>query len=194
MFPILTLLPTALLCALLALAVSSDLRSRRIPNLLVLLGALAALALHALLPAGDGLFRQPFGALGFTGALAGLGLGLAVLLPLYMLGAMGAGDAKLMAMVGAFLGPQAVLDAALLTLLAGGVLSLAVALWSGTLISVTHNVYQLLLQALLRVRTGGGASIEAPPATTGQLPYAIAIAAGTVLQLALQQRGIGLLS
>jgi prepilin peptidase CpaA len=192
--PFLTLLLTALLCALLALAVASDVRSRRIPNLLVLLGMIAGLTLHTLLPAGDGLFRQPFGALGFTSALAGLGLGLALLLPLYMLGAMGAGDAKLMAMVGAFLGPLAVLDAALLSLLAGGVLSLAVALWSGTLMRVLTNVHQLLLQTLLRARTGGGAAIDAPPDTSGQLPYAIAIAAGTLLQLALQQRGIGLLS
>ena len=65
---------------------------------------------------------------------------------------------------------------------------------SGTLKRVVSNVYQLLLQALLRARTGGGVAIDAPPATTGQLPYAIAIAAGTLLQLTLQQSGTRLLS
>jgi prepilin peptidase CpaA len=183
---VLMLLPALLLCALLGLAVWHDVRSRRIPNRLLLPGALAACALHGALAAGQGLFQQPFGGLGLMSALAGLAIGLALLLPLYMLGAMGAGDVKLMAMVGAFLGPQAVIEAALLSLLCGGVLALSAALWSRTLPTVLMHVQQMLLHALLRAVSGAGAAIPAPPAASGKLPYAIAIASGTLLQLMLQ--------
>jgi prepilin peptidase CpaA len=177
--------PAAALAGLLTAAVWHDVRTRRIPNRLVLGGAVAGLAFQALLPAGAGLFAAPFGALGLLDGLAGLGLGLALLLPMYMLGAMGAGDVKLMAMCGAFLGPRDVLGAALLTLIAGGVLGLAVALGSGRLGQVLSNLRQLLLHALVRAGTGGTARLDAPPVPTGKLAYAIAIAAGTALQLAL---------
>jgi prepilin peptidase CpaA len=176
------LLPLLLLGALLAGAVWSDLRTRRIPNRLVLCGALAGLALQVLLPAGAGLYGTPFGALGLVAGLAGLAAGLALLLPMHLLGALGAGDVKLLAMIGAFLGPQQVLGAALLTLLAGGVLGLAVALYCGQLRLVASNIAAMLLQLLHR---GAGARLGPAPATTGQLPYAIAIATGTILQLLL---------
>ncbi|MDC8759245.1 prepilin peptidase [Janthinobacterium fluminis] len=174
-----------LLGALLAAAVWHDVRSRRIPNRLVLLGALAGLALHALAPAGAGLFRAPFGGLGALAGLAGLGAGLAVLLPMYLLRAMGAGDVKLMAMVGAFLGPRALLDAALWSLLAGGALALLAALCSGRLLALLANAYQMMLHALVRTLAGAGGGIDAPAAASGKLPYAIAIACGTLLHLLL---------
>lgn len=179
--------PAAALAGLLTAAVWHDVRTRRIPNRLVLGGAVAGLAFQALLPSGAGLFATPCGGLGLLQGLAGLGLGLALLLPMYMLGAMGAGDVKLMAMSGAFLGPRDVLGAALLTMVAGGVLALAVALGSGRLAQVLANLRQLLLHALLRAGTGGTARLDAPPVPTGKLAYAIAIAAGTALQLLLVQ-------
>lgn len=177
--------PAAVLAGLLVAAVWHDVRTRRIPNRLVLGGALAGLTFQTLLAPGAGLFTSPFGALGLLDGLAGLGLGLALLLPMYMLGAMGAGDVKLMAMSGAFLGPRDVLGAALLTMIAGGVLALVVALGSGRLAQVLSNLRQLLLHALVRAGTGGTARLDAPPVPTGKLAYAIAIAAGTALQLVL---------
>ncbi|MBA5686214.1 A24 family peptidase [Rugamonas apoptosis] len=177
--------PAAVLAALLVAAVWHDVRTRRIPNRLVLGGAVAGLAFQALLAPGAGLFTNPFGALGLLNGLAGLGLGLGLLLPMYMLGAMGAGDVKLMAMSGAFLGPHDILGAALLTMIAGGVLALLVALGSGRMGQVLANLRQLLLHALVRAGTGGSARLDAPPAPTGKLAYAIAIAAGTALQVAL---------
>lgn len=179
------LLPPALLGTLLALAVWHDVRSRRIPNLLVLPGALAGVALNSWLPAGHGLFDAPFGGLGAGAGLAGLAAGLAVLLPMYLLRAMGAGDVKMMAMVGAFLGPRALLEAALWSLLAGGALALAAALCSGRLTALLGNAYQMLLHALVRTLAGAGGGIDAPAAASGKLPYAIAIACGTVLYLTL---------
>jgi prepilin peptidase CpaA len=180
-----TLLPLGLLLGLLAAAVWHDVRARRIPNALVLPGALAGLALQGALPAGAGLYATPFGALGVLAGLAGMALGLAMLLPMYMLGTMGAGDVKLLSMAGAFLGPQQVLGAGLLALLAGGVLGLAVAVRRGDLARVWSNLRTMLLSTVLRRIGGGRVSVDAPPTPTGQLPYAIAIAAGTTLQLLL---------
>src|SRR5437867_3546861 len=109
------------LATLLALAVVSDLRSRRIPNELVLTGLLLALGQHAaMLLAGQAPLAGEHAWSPLAGALAGG----AALLPLYLLRASGAGDVKLMATVGAFVGAAAALTAALYTLLAGGVLEL----------------------------------------------------------------------
>jgi prepilin peptidase CpaA len=179
------LLPIVLLAGLLAWAVASDVRSRRIPNRLVLAGIVAGLALQATVTPGAGLFSEPFGALGLLKSGAGMAVGLLMLLPMYALGAMGAGDVKLMAMIGAFLGPLDTVGAGLSSLLAGGLLSLAVALYQGSLGRVSGNVKTMMLGSVLRGLSGGSARIDAPQAVTGQLPYAVAISSGTVAYLLL---------
>lgn len=175
-----TKLPLLLLCTLLALAVWQDVRTRRIPNFLVFSGALAGLLLNAALPSGAGLLLEPFGAIGLLPAVGGLVLGLALLLPLYALGAMGAGDVKLMAMLGAFVGPAAITGIVVLTLLSGGVLALLVALFQGTLSTMLRNTWQLMLHSLFGALAGDSARIAAPATPSGKLPYAVAIAAGAL--------------
>jgi prepilin peptidase CpaA len=172
-----TLLPLLLLCALLAAAVWHDLRARRIPNAVVLPGALLAIVLHALLPAGAGLFSSPMGGLGVLSALGGFALGLAFLLPLYALRLMGAGDVKMLAMVGAFVGAGQILTVTVATLLAGGVLALAVAAWERRLRSLVGNTVHTALHATL---SGVHGAIPVPTAASGRLPYAVAIATGSL--------------
>lgn len=188
-FPLLIWAPAVLLAGLLALSVWHDVRSRRIPNRLVFPGAIAGLLLNACLPGGAGLLTTAPGALGLWLALAGLGLGLALLLPMYALKTLGAGDVKLMAMIGAFAGPQAVLGITVCTLLAGGVLALGVAAANGTLRQVTGNAGHLLMNSLMRAVAGVDPGIDAPAAPSGKLPYAIAIACGTALYLLLAASG-----
>jgi prepilin peptidase CpaA len=172
-------LPWALLALLLGLALASDIGARRIPNGLVLAGLAAGVACNAYLAHRTGLFLSDT-ALGAGGALLGALAGLATMLPLYLCRAMGAGDVKLMAAVGAFLGPLQVTGAALLTFAAGGLLSLAAAVGSRSLPSVLANVR---LMAWV-IASGRQAGLSLPDIrTTGRLPYAVAIAAGTGLQL-----------
>lgn len=174
------LLPLLLLLALLGLATWHDVRARRIPNAIVFPGALLGLALHALLPAGGGLFGAQMGGLGIASALGGLAIGLAILLPMYAFGLMGAGDAKLLAMVGAFVGAGDIFAVGIATLLAGGLLALGVAARQGILRRVLNSTYQTVLHAgLSQLRDG-----LALPAPSGRLPYAVAITAGTVACLA----------
>ncbi|WP_395400072.1 prepilin peptidase [Pseudoduganella sp. UC29_106] len=143
------------------------------------------MALQIFLPAGAGLFSINYGSLGFVGALGGLGIGLLLLLPMYMLGVMGAGDVKLLAMAGIFLGPHEAVRAALTTMIAGGILALAAACWQGALRQVLRNIGIMTWNSCLRGLSGADARLVAPPAPTGKLPYAIAIAVGTVIDLLL---------
>ena len=168
-----------LLFALLAAAVWHDVRARRIPNAIVFPGALAALLLHALLPAGQGLFGTPMGSLGIGSALGGMALGLAVLMPMHALRMMGAGDVKLLAMVGAFVGAGQILTVALVTLVAGGVLAIAFAAWQRKLRRLLGNTYYMALHGSVSA-LAGSLAVPAPGAASGRLPYAVAIAAATV--------------
>ncbi|HBI68974.1 MAG TPA: hypothetical protein DDZ22_08115, partial [Massilia sp.] len=77
----------------------------------------------------------------------GLGLGLAFLLPMYALRLIGAGDVKLLAMVGAFVGAGQILSIALIALIAGGVLALLVAAWQGSLRRVLGNAWAMALHS-----------------------------------------------
>lgn len=170
------------LFTLCALAVVHDLLFRRIPNGLVVAGIALGILFQSFAPLGEGLFAFPAGSLGFTAGLLGGLTGLGIFMPMYLLRAMGAGDVKLLAMIGVWFGPTGVAWAALWTLLAGGVMALAVALWSGELRRVLHNLHFMLMTTLLHVQAGHGAAIQAPAQTTGHLPYAVAIVAGTAAE------------
>jgi prepilin peptidase CpaA len=170
----------ALLATLLAGAVLSDLRSRRIPNRLVVAGIGLALAVHAVatITGSPALAGRSWWA-----PLAGFSAGLALLMPLHLLHAMGAGDVKLMAMVGAFLGAPGTLVAALYTLAAGGLLSLVFMLGRGVSAQALANLRLLLADWMLRA--GSGQQMRPAPlqATAARLPYAVAIALGTAASL-----------
>jgi prepilin peptidase CpaA len=81
----------------------------------------------------------------------------------------------------------------LTTLVVGGVLSLAVALWNGVLQQAMSNIYTHLNLAVLKKLSGGSSQIEIMPASAGNLPYAVAIAAGTLIHLVLVRSGHALL-
>ncbi len=165
-----------ILVLLLAIAVGTDVRSHRIPNRLVFIGIPVAMALHfGLLASGHlALAGQTW-----WSPLAGLAAGFSLLLPFYLLRAMGAGDVKLMAMVGAFIGFPAILTATLYTMVAGGVLGLLFMLGRGVAARTISNLRFMLTSLALRVSTGQGGRIEPLQSTAARMPYALAIAIGT---------------
>ena len=171
------------LVTLLLTAVVCDLRTRRIPNTLVAVGiALGLFFLIAARMGGDHVVNS-VGTTGIVSALLGGLTGLALFLPFYALRTMGAGDVKLLAMIGVWLGPQHVAWAALWTLLAGGALALLVALGTGVLRQVLANLHAMLFTSLMQTRTGGGLGLSTPAQATGRLPYAVAIGCGTTIEL-----------
>lgn len=106
---------------------------------------------------------------------------------MYWLRAMGAGDVKLMAMVGAFLGPSEVLGVVLATFVAGGVMALAVVLWSRQLANLLQNIKLVLLGGLVKLSAGKLPLMNDLPVSVGKLPYAVAITVGTLGHLVWQR-------
>lgn len=168
-----------MLVLLLALAAWTDWRTLRVPNWLTVPGMAWGLyfsAIHGTSVA-SGLF---------AGAL-GLLTGLLLLLPLFALRVLGAGDVKLMAMVGAFLGALATFKAALVIGIVGGVAAVLFALSHRALGQLAVNARDIVQSAALP-----GVHLWQPGVSgtsIGKLPYGISIALGTLVFLVLRQLG-----
>lgn len=155
-----------------AIAVATDLRRRRIPNVLTFSAALAGV-LYGLVTGG---------AAGAGHALAGLGVGFLIFLPVFLLGGMGAGDVKLMAALGAWTGATRILWVAAFGAIAGGVLALIVSFAAGYGRTLFANLW--LLFAHWRVT--GVKRLDALTLEHGKgprLPYAVPIAVGLAFAL-----------
>jgi prepilin peptidase CpaA len=144
----------------------TDLRHRRIPDLMTLPAMLLALVLGFV---GAGL---P----GLLSAAAGLLVCGGVLGLVAMLGGMGGGDAKMMAAVGALLGLPDCLWGLLYAALLGAVLAVGMALVRGDLLRALRNIGAWALGSLRlsknRPALGQGAPLY--------VPYGVAIAVGAV--------------
>jgi prepilin peptidase CpaA len=157
------------LAALLAAATWTDIRSNRIPNALVLTGTIVGIA-----------FSLASGGIGLKEMALGFATGFALLLPFYALGIMGAGDVKLLAMAGAFLGINAIALAGVATLAVGGILAIGYALKSGVLFQVLRNIRTFIGSAALHLASGSAPHIDDMPVSRGRLPYAAAVSAGVL--------------
>lgn len=146
--------------AAVTLAAVVDVRSRRIPNWLT--AGLVASGIFL------GLWRN--GGAGVSMALAGAVFGLAMLLPFYAMGVIGAGDVKLLAGLGAMMGPQVLVTIAIYAALAGGLISIIILAKTGRLLVVLNEIF-----------------IEHRPPSRGgaKAPYGVALASGMYLTLLL---------
>ena len=155
----------AVLAAGLAAAVVIDLRSRRIPNLLTATMALLGLGLAA----------TGFSGVTLAAAVWGMVLGLLLMLPGHLFGATGAGDVKLMAAVGAIVGPGLVVPAFLFTCIAGGVLAIAVAIGRRRLAATVAGTGRIIAGPV------AARSEIHSAAASRRFAYGPAIAAGSVI-------------
>ena len=99
------------------------------------------------------------------------------MLPGHVFGGTGSGDVKLLAAFGTLLGPHRVLWAFLYSAIAGGVLALAIAIVRGRLRTTLDGAARLMAAP-----AAGRRAIE-QPARDNRIPFAPAIAAGTLLAL-----------
>jgi prepilin peptidase CpaA len=153
-------------------AVVWDLYSGRIPNFLTFGAALVALCVHA--------YMGGWTAAGMS--LAGWAAGVALFFPFFALGGMGAGDVKLLAAIGAWLGPTTVVWVALFSSIAGGAMALVVALSSGYLLHAIVNIWGL--RAYWRVvgpRPSPALTLASHPGP--RLAYAVPMLAGLMVAL-----------
>jgi prepilin peptidase CpaA len=174
-----TLLRLALAGALLA-AAYTDLREQRISNRLTFPLMLLGLAYHGMVRGQDGL--------AFAGY--GLVLGLIVMIVPYLIGVMGAGDVKLMAAVGAILGPADLLNAFLLTSIFGGVYALGVlAMRLPYLKKVVRSLWDTMY-VFLSTRRFVYVRVDAENRLP-RLCYGVAISAGALVTMAAPILGFG---
>lgn len=158
--------------AIVLVATITDFRRRRIPNALTFPAAIAALFFHAI----TGGWHAAALSLGgwFVGAL--------LFFPIFALRGMGAGDLKLLAAVGAWVGPTQVVLVALLASVAGGVVALGVAMAHSYLRTALRNVWMLLTHwRVVGVQPLDTVTLQG---TAGpRLAYALPIAIGTMVTL-----------
>jgi prepilin peptidase CpaA len=166
-----------LLAGMLSVACWFDARMHRIPNAVVFSGTAIALVLAAM---PDGI--------GAGTAVAGFAVALGVTLPLYLVRVMGAGDVKLIAAVGAFLGYPSALGATLVVFVTGGVLALGWAAATTGVSALFRNLRTGLHFGLGRIVTGSLPRADDLPVTPARMPYALAIAAGTAAYIAIHGR------
>ena len=173
---------TGTLIFLLITAAVVDYRSHRIPNWLVLSGILFGVIYNVAFP--------PFPHANVLWPLEGLGMGFIIFLPLYLIGAMGAGDVKLMTMVGAIIGPVGMIWVLPLTMIAGGALSILLVLVRGTAGRMLRNLMMLFRLGFLNTLSGARPDLHIEAgASAGKLPYGVAIAIGAIGYLVVRQLG-----
>lgn len=176
-----SVLPMLPLLALLTWAAVQDLRTRQIRNWLTLSLAWSGL-IGSFVLGGRGVFLAP------ADSLLGLLAGFALPFVLFALGALGGGDVKLLAGVGAWVGPVNVLLVFVVAALVGLVIVVAQSLAQGRLITLFRNSAVLLINlwhwsdlgtAHVAETGRGSRSVDRP------LPYAVPVLAATVLVVAI---------
>ena len=157
-----------LMITTLLVAIVTDLRSYKIPNWLTLSAMAAGLLGHASVEGLSGLLFS----------LKGIGVGLALFLVFYVTGGMGAGDVKLLAAVGGFIGAEGVFSAGIMAMLLGGLYAIATMIthW-GMGVGLKH-MWTILKTCIL---TGSTFSALASPKGQLQLRYGLVIGLGTLM-------------
>jgi len=157
-------------CAVLLIACSTDLRSRRIPNWLVLPFLVAGIAVSG----------WQHGWHGIGTSCAGIGLGAVIYGVLFWLGGMGMGDVKLVAAIGAWIGPGQLIVALVVTGLAGGLMAIGWALMGGFMGELMRGAGDLVVGFGKRGMKPHPDLVLSNPLTR-KMPYAPAIAIGTLI-------------
>lgn len=160
-----------IILVVIGIAVVCDIRFGRIPNWLTFPAMAAGVVCHG----------WTAGVPGLLSSASGLLIGFCIFLVFYALGGMGAGDVKLMAAVGALLGPRDVLFAAAFTAIAGG-------LYAIMLLVIQKGNRKTLIRfgAMAKGLVSTGHLVYIPgkgDEKTTRLRYAAAIGVGTLAVL-----------
>ncbi|MCE9548159.1 MAG: A24 family peptidase [Planctomycetia bacterium] len=157
-----------------ALAAVLDIRQQRVPNFLTVPAALAGIAFHTFMPGGWGLGVS----------LAGFAVGFSLLMLPWLFGGGGMGDVKLLAALGAWLGPKLMLVAFAMSVFTAAVLALGVLAWV-----IATEGFGRAQGAYLKTQTvaatgGGNAAQPAPRRKQRMLPFALPVALSVWTMLA----------
>jgi prepilin peptidase CpaA len=138
-----------------------DFRLHKIPNYLTVPTALTGLAFHVLAPSGWGAVTS----------LGGFALGFSLLIVPWLLGGSGMGDVKLLAALGAWLGPKLTLIAFALSIAAAAILAVGVLAY----VAATSGLAKSQARYLTNRRNATTASVR----PLRVLPFAVPVAMST---------------
>ena len=172
------------ICAILVpgilLASWIDYAQRRVPNWLNLTLILIGFSVQGIC----------FGAAGLTAGFLGLMTGFGLLIIPWMMHGMGAGDVKLMAAIGVWLGPALTLYSFVVGALLGGVVAVIMILASGRLHLACANLGIIMTKCMSRSTLFSEfGSVESFGSTTQKLPYGVPLTAGTLIVLVAHMLG-----
>jgi prepilin peptidase CpaA len=174
--PVSPIVMKLLLLVPLAVAVTYyDVRFRRIPNLLVLAALVAGLAINIS-------FQGKSGALS---SLSGLAVAFIPMFLLHVFGAMGAGDVKLFAAIGAVLGIALVPMTFAVVVMLGALLAVYSMIRAGTVLSTMHGVLRIFVGVLPGWEMP---RFSVPPDRRHTIPYGVAIMVGSLITVAVFPR------
>jgi prepilin peptidase CpaA len=149
-----------------------DVRYRRIPNAFVLATLAAGIAMNAIFA----------GFPGVVASVAGCALAFVLMFMLHVFGAMGAGDVKLFAAIGAVTGAALVLPTFIVVILTGGLLAFVSVIRAGILMTTMHRVLQILVGMLPGWQMP---KFAVPLDRKHTIPYGVAITMGSIISIAI---------
>lgn len=149
-----------------------DVRYRRIPNPFVLATLAAGVTMNVIIGGMSGLYSS----------LAGCGLAFMLMFLLHIFGAMGAGDVKLFAAIGAVIGAKLVIPTFLVVVLVGGLLAVVSILRAGTVVTTMHRVLQIFVGMLPGWQMP---KFAVPSNRQYTIPYGVAITLGSIISTAI---------
>jgi prepilin peptidase CpaA len=161
-----------LLFALAVVITYYDVKYRRIPNAFVAATLISGIIINLIWGGTTGIFAS----------LAGCGVAFALMLTLHIFGALGAGDVKLFAAVGAVIGLQMVPMTFLIVLITGGLLAIVATVRAGLLQTTLQRVL-MIFAGLLPGWPMPRFSVPADRRHT--IPYGVAITLGSLISLAI---------
>ena len=150
-----------------------DVRTRRIPNAISGPAILAGIVLNTL----------SFGLPGLGFSVAGVACMIALLLAPFALGGLGGGDVKMMAAVGAFLGPRLAVAGLLVGMVLGGVVMVVHLARLGRLGEKVGALRTMLVSAAV-LRSVDPLRISANDPITVSLPYSVPLGLGAAIAVA----------
>ncbi|MCT4619409.1 MAG: prepilin peptidase [Marinisporobacter sp.] len=164
-----------LLIIILSICVITDIRERKIYNKVIFPSLVIAFLSHLLLDGPSSLLSS----------LIGFFIGFFILLIPYLLGGIGAGDVKLLALIGALKGPTFVFHTSIYMAIIGGLIALMLLLFQKRLRTTLKSLYYYIYSLKHGIRLS---SMINKDDLSNTYPYGTAIAAGAIINLLLEWR------
>ena len=156
---------------------TEDIKRRRISNLLLLVMLCAGIFFNALnIPPPSQRLGMQWAPLGAPLAILGVVVGMLLLLPLHLARGMGAGDVKLMGVLGSFIGPVEIISLTLVVLVTGGVFAAVRMVWIAKSRQALSNIAGLVTRMSF-----ASERYDPSPPLTERMPFIPAVATGVLI-------------